>query len=161
MGGKVSQPSCSCPVALTRHFDLLYIQQGVDRISKQNRLELIPTLLVGLADNYRDSNVHAASLFYVFLKLLYSLTLPPRGEKEDLALRGHLGFGENDEDAEFVASWIGKLILLSFPQSNGRFFAIPSIRRKLALKAPICKGTEMWLRYDFHCFKPIQTGSAN
>ena len=52
-----------------------------------------------------------ASLFNLFLKLLYNMPLPPRGNKEDLELRTKLGFVDRAEDATFVATWLGKLIL--------------------------------------------------
>lgn len=105
---------------LTRHFDLLYVQQGLDRLAVPDRLELLPTLVRGLAGNYRDSKAHAASLFYVLLRLLHSLTLPPRGDKDDVALRERLGFSESSEDAEFLASWFGSLLLFSTARSNSR-----------------------------------------
>ncbi|KAL8830769.1 MAG: hypothetical protein Q9191_001246 [Dirinaria sp. TL-2023a] len=91
---------------------------GVSRLPIPDQLALLPTLLVGLASNYRDSPAHAASLFYVLLKLLHSLTLPPRGSNDDVHLRTNFGFDENSEDAAFVALWLGKLLLFNVPRST-------------------------------------------
>ena len=115
--------------SLVRHFDLLYIQQGLDRLPApvciylcllqalctntfQERLNLLPILLHGLSQNFHESPKNTASLFNIFLKLLPQLKLPPRGSKEDLGLRTKLSL-DIGEDASFVASWLGKLILFS------------------------------------------------
>ena len=58
-------------------------------------------------------------MFNLFLRLLPRLRLPLRGSKEDTDLRTKLGLDEHLDDAEFVASWFGKLILFSLPQSRG------------------------------------------
>lgn len=49
----------------------------------------------------------------MLLKILHSLSLPSRGSKEDLELRRELGLEDNTEDAAFVATWIGKLLMLT------------------------------------------------
>ncbi|KAL8703606.1 MAG: hypothetical protein Q9201_003205 [Fulgogasparrea decipioides] len=49
----------------------------------------------------------------MLLKLLHFLTLPPRGSVDDANLRQQLGFGQIVEDARFVATWLGKLILFN------------------------------------------------
>lgn len=57
--------------------------------------------------------VHTANLFNIFFKLLHSISLPVRGSEEDIALRTGLGVSDQPDDVEFVASWLGKLILFS------------------------------------------------
>ncbi|KAL8737649.1 MAG: hypothetical protein Q9181_001463 [Wetmoreana brouardii] len=99
--------------ALVRHFDLLYIQQGLERLALSDRLDLLPTLVNGIHQNYEESGRHTSSLFNMLLKLLHSLTLPPRGSVDDANLRQQLGFGHTVEDARFVAAWLGKLILFN------------------------------------------------
>ncbi|KAL8857082.1 MAG: hypothetical protein Q9178_006374 [Gyalolechia marmorata] len=99
--------------ALVRHFDILYVQQGLSRLSVSERLELLPTLVKGIHKNFQESTRHTSSLFNMLLKLLHSMTLPPRGSADDSALRDTLGFVEEIEDAKFIADWIGKLILFS------------------------------------------------
>ncbi|KAL8779367.1 MAG: hypothetical protein Q9213_006972 [Squamulea squamosa] len=106
--------------ALIRHFDILYIQDGLPRLSVSERLALLPNLVKGFHKNFHDSARHTASLFNMFLKLLHSMTFPPRGSAEDSASRDNLGFVDNIDDAQFIASWIGKLILFSPTPSSKR-----------------------------------------
>lgn len=87
---------------------------------KQDRLKLLPTLLIGFRANYAESVNSAASLFHLLLNLLHSLSLPIRGEKEDLDLRTKLGMEESVEDAAFVAFWLGKLLLLTVGFSENK-----------------------------------------
>ena len=53
------------------------------------------------------------------------MPLPSRGSKEDLALRDRLGFADREEDANFVASWIGRLILYSAGPTGRHYQPIP------------------------------------
>ena len=79
---------------------------------------MLPTLLNGLHSNFGESAKHAASLFNLFLKLLHSMILPGRGTKDDAQLRDRFGFSDEPEDATFVATWIGRLILYSPTQAS-------------------------------------------
>lgn len=63
---------------------------------------------------------HAASLVNLLFRLLHHLTLPARGSAEDADLRSKLQFNESTQDAEFVAMWIGKLILLTSSRSGSK-----------------------------------------
>ncbi|KAJ4370603.1 proteasome component M29 [Neocucurbitaria cava] len=98
-------------VALIRHFDILYIQQGISRLSVSERLELLPILLQGIANDYDKSVQHASQLFHLILRLLVHFKLPLRGSKDDDELRSTLGL--KDEDAAFLSKWFGKLLLLN------------------------------------------------
>ncbi|KAL9603353.1 MAG: hypothetical protein Q9219_001215 [cf. Caloplaca sp. 3 TL-2023] len=102
--------------SLIRHFDILYIQQGLGRLPESERLSLFPILIDGISRNFEESSRHAASIFNMLLKLLHSLKLPPRGSADDISMRQHLGLSERTEDARFIASWIGRLVLF-LPQS--------------------------------------------
>ena len=86
----------------------------------QDRLDLLPVLLTGFRKNYEDSVNNASSLFYLLLKILHCLVLPSRGDKEDLELRGNLGFDEDLGDSAIVATWLGKLLMLTagLPESR-------------------------------------------
>ncbi|MCJ1401686.1 proteasome component M29 [Xylographa trunciseda] len=96
----------------------LLLKLASDHVSVRNkeRLDLLPTLMHGLAENFAESPTHTASLFNVILKLLHHLVLPLRGSAEDVDLRLRLGLTERIPDAEFVATWLGKVIL--FPTST-------------------------------------------
>lgn len=74
------------------------------------RLELLPVLIEGIARDTANSATHGAQLFHTLLRLLNDFRLPPRGSKEDQELREMLRV--TDEDANFLAFWFGKLILL-------------------------------------------------
>lgn len=103
-------------VALIRHFDLLYVQQGITRLSVAERLEILPVLLQGIAKDYEKSVQHASQLFHLILRLLSLFKLPLRGSKEDDDLRATLGL--SDEDAIFLSTWFGKLLLLNIVRQS-------------------------------------------
>ena len=104
--------------SLVRHFDLLYIQQGIDRLPNTERLDLLPSILNDLETDYQKSPKNVATLFNLILKLLHSMKFPPRGDKDDLALRDRLGLAVNPTNSAFVATWLGKLMLLSINQPD-------------------------------------------
>jgi proteasome component ECM29 len=103
-------------VALIRHFDILYIQQGISRLPVSDRLELLPILIQGISTDYEKSTQHASQLFHLILRLLVHFKLPARGGKEDTELRTTLGVA--DEDAVFLSRWFGKLILFTLVRQN-------------------------------------------
>lgn len=103
-------------MALIRHFDILYIQQGISRLPVSDRLELLPILMQGIASDYDKSPQHASQLFHLILRLLTHFKLPLRGSKEDDELRSTLGVQE--EDTRFFSHWFGKLILLTVVRTN-------------------------------------------
>jgi proteasome component ECM29 len=98
-------------VALIRHFDILYIQQGISRLPVSERLELLPILIQGISSDYDTSQQHASQLFHLILRLLTHFKLPLRGSKEDDELRSSLGV--QAEDAKFLSHWFGKLLLFT------------------------------------------------
>jgi proteasome component ECM29 len=129
--------------SMIRHFDLMFIQQSVGKLPSnvspwinlrseldlmiviQEQMELLPTILHGLA---RDSGKPTcATIFNLFLRLLPQLSIPPRGSQEDLELRQQLGLGVHQEDAQFVASWFGKLMLLSIVRSTASGVTCPGL----------------------------------
>ncbi|KAF2015929.1 ARM repeat-containing protein [Aaosphaeria arxii CBS 175.79] len=103
-------------VALIRHFDIMYIQQGIIRVPVSERLDLLPILVNGIAKDYAKSAQHASQLFHLTLRLLTHFKLPLRGSKEDGELREKLQM--NDEDAKFLSHWFGKLLLLAVVRQN-------------------------------------------
>lgn len=68
--------------------------------------------------NYDESTTHAASLFNLLLRVLHSLSLPIRGSVDDVAMRAKVGLSESLKDGDFIATWLGKLILFNITQGG-------------------------------------------
>ncbi|KAE8319622.1 proteasome stabiliser-domain-containing protein [Aspergillus transmontanensis] len=124
IGNRVQAPSIKLPVAallkqfkeqkskLIRHFDLIYIQQGIDRLGANARLEILLPLLQGISEIGTSTDDQAAVVFNLVLRLLPLLKLPPKDSTEDIQLKSRLGL--SDKDTEFLSSWFEKLLIL-FP----------------------------------------------
>ena len=122
---RVDTPSLKLPVAalleqykghtnhLVRHFDLLYVSRGFERVLVKDRLALLPILIQGISINFRESKKQSCNIFYLFLRLLHHFTFPERGTSEDTELRIQLGLNENVEDAKCISILIGNLIVLT------------------------------------------------
>lgn len=92
--------------ALVRHFDLLFVQQSIGKLSRTAQLDLLPILLEGIASNQNSV------IFNLFLRLLPLMHLPSRGSKEDEELRAKVGLTDTN-DSEYLAMMLGKLILFN------------------------------------------------
>ncbi|KAF1824179.1 ARM repeat-containing protein [Dissoconium aciculare CBS 342.82] len=99
--------------AIVRNFDLMYIQQGVGRLSSKEQAELLPIVVSGIA----KSGIHSAQIFYLLLRLLDAFRMPARGSKEDVEMRQNMEI--SDEDASFLSSRLAKFILFSPRKANG------------------------------------------
>ncbi|RFU35216.1 hypothetical protein B7463_g1139, partial [Scytalidium lignicola] len=97
--------------AMIRHFDLMFVQQSIGKLSSNEQIDLLPTLLHGLAED--SDKPTCATIFNLFLRLLPRLRIPSRGSKEDEDLRHKLGLDSRPDDAEFLALWFAKLIILT------------------------------------------------
>ncbi|KAK6586494.1 hypothetical protein PZA11_001551 [Diplocarpon coronariae] len=111
--------------SMIRHFDLMFIQQSVGKLSSTEQMALLPTLVHGLAKDAGKPT--CATLFNLFLRLLPRLRVPLRGSKEDIELRLQLEFDTHVEDAQFVASWFGKLMLLTVIRSTATGITCPGL----------------------------------
>ncbi|KAK4156631.1 proteasome component ECM29 [Chaetomidium leptoderma] len=119
-GGLTPCPSIVLPVGalldqykgteqpLIRHFDLIYIQHSVGKLSADEQRTLVPKALRGISSG---STASTSQLFNVILRMLPAVKAPPRGSKEDVDFREAMGLGD-PEDAKFVAELLGKLLLL-------------------------------------------------
>jgi proteasome component ECM29 len=87
---------------------------------------LLPTVLHGLAKDAGKPT--CATIFNLFLRLLPKLVLPSRGTQEDLGLRNQLGLDEHQDDAQFVAHWLEKLILLTIIRSQATGITCPGLK---------------------------------
>lgn len=72
---------------------------------------MLPVLIHGLAQDAGKPT--CSTVFNLFLRLLPRLKIPLRGSTEDSELRSKLGFDTHSDDAKFVSTWIGKLILFT------------------------------------------------
>ncbi|KAH7364484.1 proteasome stabiliser-domain-containing protein [Rhexocercosporidium sp. MPI-PUGE-AT-0058] len=111
--------------SMIRHFDLMFIQQSVGKLSSTEQMALLPTIIHGLANDAGKPT--CATIFNLFLRLLPQLRIPLRGSKEDTELRSSLGLDSHVEDAQFVASWFGKLMLLSVVRSSASGITCPGL----------------------------------
>ncbi|KAJ5408305.1 hypothetical protein N7509_002188 [Penicillium cosmopolitanum] len=119
---RVKAPSIQLPVAallkqfkeqksqLVRHFDLIYAQQGIDRLGSDARVEILLPLLQGISE-IGTSASQGAIVFNLVLRLLPLFKLPAKGSDEDLKLKDRLKM--SDEDARFLSFWLSKLLLLT------------------------------------------------
>ncbi|KAJ6155055.1 hypothetical protein N7470_005621 [Penicillium chermesinum] len=119
---RVKTPTIQLPVAallkqfkeqksqLVRHFDLVYAQQGIDRLGADARVEILLPLLQGISE-IGTSPTQGAIVFNLVLRLLPLFKLPPKGSEEDQKLKQRLGL--SDEDSQFLSFWLSKLLLLS------------------------------------------------
>ncbi|KAL2064832.1 hypothetical protein VTL71DRAFT_3972 [Oculimacula yallundae] len=111
--------------SMIRHFDLMFIQQSVGKLSSSDQMELLPTIIHGLAKDAGKPT--CATIFNLFLRLLPQLRIPLRGSLQDIELRSQLGLDSHVEDAQFLASWFGKLMLLSVVRSNASGITCPGL----------------------------------
>lgn len=119
---RVQTPSIQLPVTallkqfkeqksqLIRHYDLIFLQQGLDRLGANARVEILLPLLQGISEIGTSVN-QGAIVFNLVLRLLPLLKLPPKGNEEDVQLKSRLGL--SDEDTKFLSFWLEKLLLLS------------------------------------------------
>ncbi|KAE8350170.1 proteasome stabiliser-domain-containing protein [Aspergillus coremiiformis] len=126
INSRVQTPTIKLPVAallkqfkeqksqLIRHFDLIYIQQGIDRLSANARIEILLPLLQGISEIGTSSD-QAAVVFHLVLRLLPLLKLPPKDSTQDVQLKSRLNL--SDQDTKFLSSWFEKLLIF-FPANN-------------------------------------------
>ena len=95
---------------LIQNFDLMYITTTIDRMPVAERLLLLPKLATDLSRHPNDHQQRM--LFHTLLRLLLHFVPPPRGSEDDTALREQL-FGDRQDDAEWIAAWVAKLMLLN------------------------------------------------
>ena len=102
----------SATSVLLKHFDLVFIQHSIGRLEPEERRALIPKAIRGIgSDELRsEPSPTAPTLFNIILRLLADFKVLSRGSEEDVALRDAVF--ESPKDAAFLASWLGKVLLL-------------------------------------------------
>ncbi|KAL4776227.1 proteasome stabiliser-domain-containing protein [Aspergillus nidulans var. acristatus] len=124
---RVKAPAIKLPVAallkqfkeqkaqLIRHFDLIYLQQGIDRLDSDARVEVLVPLLQGISEIGTSAN-QGAVVFNLVLRLLPLLKLPPKDSEDDVKLKARLGL--SDQDTKFLSYWFARLLLLVPAEKN-------------------------------------------
>lgn len=79
------------------------------------------------------------------------MKFPARGSKEDVDLRETLGLSDKADDARFVATWLGKLMLFGIGQAGAT--------RCPALNAEDCKFLQLYGKKE--TWTPNSTGGLN
>lgn len=96
-----------------RQLDITFIQHSIERIGAEERRKLVPTILNGI-----HATTHTTpARFNMFLHALKDINVPPRGSKEDEGFRQEVGLTDS-KDAEFIAKWLGKLLLTPSPHKK-------------------------------------------
>lgn len=103
---------------LLRNFDLIYINAGLDRLSLQERRELLPVIIRGRISRIEHPKPRMA-MFNILLRLLPDLEIPERGSKGDDALREVFLFNDNVGEAAFLARYFQALMLLNIKSRTG------------------------------------------
>ncbi|KAJ8612035.1 hypothetical protein MRB53_037678 [Persea americana] len=103
-------------VALIRHYDILFVQQGVPGLSAIEQADLFPLLVKGFAEDVLKSRAHGAVIFNLIIKSILQYHFPERGQQEDTTLRARCELG--DDDAADLAYWLSRFMALRLPPSS-------------------------------------------
>ncbi|KAK4226835.1 proteasome component ECM29 [Podospora fimiseda] len=93
---------------LIRHFDMLYMQHSVARLDIEEKRALVP---IALPNIRVGSDALVSQLLNMVLRALPAIRIPSRGTQEDGEFREKIGLSD-PEDAQFMAKWLGTLLLL-------------------------------------------------
>ncbi|PNH46325.1 hypothetical protein VD0004_g1783 [Verticillium dahliae] len=97
---------------IVRQLASTFITLGVDRMDDYDRSQLIKDIATGIS---ALSSASSASLILrVLLRIIPTVKIPSRGSQEDGAFRSSIGLSAS-KDANWVASWMGKVLLLKLP----------------------------------------------
>ncbi|KAM0326274.1 hypothetical protein ACHAQA_006871 [Verticillium albo-atrum] len=101
---------------IVRQIASTFITLGVDRMDEYDRSKLISDIASGIST---VSSVPSASLMLrILLRIIPTVKIPSRGSQEDGSFRAAVGFSDS-KDATWVASWLGKVLLLKLPILGG------------------------------------------
>ncbi|KAK6213509.1 proteasome component ECM29 [Colletotrichum tabaci] len=98
--------------SILRVLDISFIQHSILRLDDYDRRLLFPKVAKAIASSKHGPT--QASMFNVLLKIIPDIQIPSRGSEEDAAFREASGLSD-DADAQFVAKWLGKVLLLRIP----------------------------------------------
>lgn len=98
-----------------KQLDLSFILHSLDRIEVEDRRELLPIAVKGLAAD--QGQPRAATLLNIILRLILDIRIPPRGSKDDEAFRKTIGL-EDEADAKCLAYMLGVFLRLRANSSS-------------------------------------------
>ncbi|KAK3989901.1 proteasome component ECM29 [Cladorrhinum sp. PSN332] len=98
---------------LVKQFDIFYMQHSVARLDTEEKRALVPIALPNISVG---SVASIGQLLNIVLRLIPVVQIPPRGSQEDDAFREKIGLS-HPGDAQFMAKWLGTLLLL---RSDGK-----------------------------------------
>lgn len=98
-----------------KQLDLSFILHSLERIDVEDRRDLLPIALKGLAAD--QNQPRAATLLNIVLRLILDVRIPPRGSKDDEAFRTAIGL-EDATDAKYLAYLLG--VFLRLRAASGR-----------------------------------------
>lgn len=109
--------------AMVKQFDIIYLQQGLERLPTNEGVDVLPELLKLCTPSANSLNLQATEgklwslAFQFLLRLLPGWTLPERDSKEDEAMKERLGL--SDRSSATLAFWLGKFLLYDSKAANG------------------------------------------
>lgn len=92
-----------------KQLDLSFILHSLERIDPEDRQELLPIALKGLAGD--ENQARAATILNIILRLILDARIPPRGSKDDEAFRASIGLADV-ADAKYLAHMLGIFLRL-------------------------------------------------
>lgn len=94
---------------VVKQLDLGLVKKGLTRLDQTERRSLLLVVTASISNEANQAS--SAAIFIILLRLLLEIKVPPKGSKEDIALRDSIGLA-SASDAQYVSRWLGKLFLL-------------------------------------------------
>lgn len=95
--------------SLVLSFSLMYVQMGVDKLSIEKQIELLPLLIKGIS---HATSKLASTQFSIILKVLSRWTPPERDSSDSALLREKFGFNSDPSSASFLSEKFTSLFLI-------------------------------------------------
>ena len=109
--------------SLVKQFDMIYIQQALERLPVDDGIAILPELLQMCTPSTASFDLQATEgklwslAFQTLLRLLPAWKLPERDSKDDEELKERLALSERS--SAMLAFWLGKFLLYDSKATNG------------------------------------------
>ncbi|KAM9902890.1 hypothetical protein OXX69_008128, partial [Metschnikowia pulcherrima] len=120
---KAPQVPSGADPASVRLYSLLFLAKGIERLSTEEQMELVPGVIHGIGS---APVAAAARLFNIFLKLLQGWKAPEIGSPAYENMRQKFKFDENDADERFLTQKMANFFLLQ-PNVNPHPIQCPGL----------------------------------